>query len=402
MYRWQGYLIDEIMSKANDKGIYSLDHALTCDLGIQQIQIKSPHDPKWLKSIQSWDIMNYTRNPHDNTYESIASLPIPRNRNILIKGQMIDITDKNSVYSKIRCRTLCIVAQLFTNYSSSTDRCKYTRSSIIQPGRLKTVTELNDEFGELDDTGEGWNDLRGAIVSNNWDVICSAGNETFIADTYYATLNKLTDQTHSGAIVINKVFKIVDNTSIRYCDYNSLTGKVHDTARIGQYGHHNIPAKNKLRKLIHVPNKDDPAPDNGTIYGFALIPTPSSENKRSWDLTYNYGIVPRSYIPLGRDKYQPFKTISKQFRNLGHTINDGILKWDIDNINGVPFDWDRIMRGLNHARIRAQMKNMMWRIFTNRIYMGHTAYLYLEEAHKLPNHRHNYQYCFLCQMALCT
>ena len=122
MYRWQGYLIDEIMSKANDKGIYSLDHALTCDLGIQQIQIKSPHDPKWLKSIQSWDIMNYTRNPHDNTYESIASLPIPRNRNILIKGQMIDITDKNSVYSKIRCRTLCIVAQLFTNYSSRTDR----------------------------------------------------------------------------------------------------------------------------------------------------------------------------------------------------------------------------------------------------------------------------------------
>ena len=67
------FMIEQIMLVAHNAGIYSLDHALMCNLNIKRVVGTGKKDPFTVRALQYWAELGYTRTPFGNIYEEIAS-----------------------------------------------------------------------------------------------------------------------------------------------------------------------------------------------------------------------------------------------------------------------------------------------------------------------------------------
>ena len=111
------------MEHAYKRGIYTLDHALLCNIPIDKVVTHTKTDPFIINCLRSWNDMGFYRNPFQQeegistSWEAYASMPIIYNTFIKVDGSVIDITNPNSPYSCLGRRRLYHVAQLYSNYS---------------------------------------------------------------------------------------------------------------------------------------------------------------------------------------------------------------------------------------------------------------------------------------------
>ena len=191
---WIEYMTEQIMMIANERGIYTLDHALMSDLLIKSVVSDSVKDAFTMDALRSWRTLGYTRFALSDLLEEVGSLPIFLNPYIILNdmGKMFTILDKNSPLRAIRKRTLYHVIQLFDNY----DRKQYYECAVMQEGSFHPNHTLNDILGvHIDDND--WDELkrsirRMSVKGRSWETICAEGNEVLIPGEFLVTFTSIT------------------------------------------------------------------------------------------------------------------------------------------------------------------------------------------------------------------